>query len=107
MRLDIGEMPHEETGTLVGENEDPEALARITAHAIARMADRIPFSRKLSRHLEGTEKRSGIMSDIGTALITMYKRNPDVIEQLAASVAQDVKVKQAARKAPTNGGTVQ
>lgn len=44
------------------------------------------------------------MSDIAAALFALYQRNPDALERMAASVASDVKVRQAVRKNHTNGG---
>jgi hypothetical protein len=76
IKLDVGEFP--DTGT--DSASDPERPTRITAHAIARVADRIPFSRKISRHLEGTDARAGILSDVLALFVEIARRNPEIIE---------------------------
>lgn len=96
--------------TTSGVDEDPERPVRILAHAIARTADRFPLLRKMSRHMEGVEKRSGIMSDLIAEGIALYDRNTEEIDRLVGqyvgSIRQTAQQRQAARKAAsTNGGT--
>lgn len=73
-------------GTVEVEDADPQKLAKLTAHAVARIADRFPLSRKVSRHLEGKERRAGLLSDIGAILVCLYERNPEAVEQFAINL---------------------
>lgn len=97
--LDVGEFP---SGSTLDAEDDPQRLARVTAHAIARIADRFPLARRFTRHLEGsTEKRAGLGSDLLAALVTLYRRNPEAIRKLAGDLAADVQSRQQARQGPT------
>lgn len=80
IRLEVGEFPDPD-GT--GDPADPERPVRLTAHAIARIADRIPFSRRISRHLEGTENRAGILSDLLALIVELGRQNPEMVETWA------------------------
>lgn len=71
-------------------DQDPQRLVGLTAHAVARIADRFPLARKFSRHMEGKEKRAGILSDIGAACVCLYKRNPQAMEALAVNFRAEV-----------------
>lgn len=103
MTLDVGEFP---SGHTVEAEDDPQRLARVTAHAIARVADRFPMLRKVTRHLEGsTEKKAGLGSDIFAALVTLYRRNPEEIRKLAGALAADVQQRQQARQPTDTTGT--
>jgi len=84
--LDVGEIPEPEHDP----NEDPQRTVRLTAHAVARVMDRIPFSRKLSRHFEGTEKTAGLFSDIAAILTELARRNPDIVKERLHSFGQDL-----------------
>lgn len=86
------------------EDTDPQRLAKLTAHAVARFADRFSFTRRFSRHLEGSEKRAGILSDIGAALVCLYQRNPQAVEQMAVSFKNEVQAAHAARVAAKQQG---
>lgn len=100
INLDVGEFPNfAGTGT---DADDPEALARIVAHMVARIGDKFTFLRRFSRNAEGQEKRAGLLSDLVSALYALWKRNPDAAEQIARGLVSDVKAKQAAR-ASANG----
>lgn len=62
--------------------DDPSRPVRLVAHAVARLGDRFSWVRRFSRHMEGTERRAGILSDLFAAAYALYKRNPDAVEQL-------------------------
>jgi len=100
--LDVGEFPNH-TPDESGETSDPTRLHRLTAHAVARVADRLGPVRKLSRHFEGKERRAGLASDIVAALWELYKRNPEAVEKLGAEVFAGVKTRQEQRSQSANG----
>lgn len=109
MKLDIGEIPTAEAGT---EDDDPTRAVRITAHAVARVADRLPFSRKISRHMEGQENRAGVVADLLSLLVELVRRNPDLIEQQVSNFSANVQRAKEQRAAqaqsqshPTQEGT--
>lgn len=105
MTLNVGEFPNgDETGT---EDSDPTRVTRVTAHAIARIADHIPFSRKLSRHFEGTDNRAGLFSDLLILLTELAKRNPDLVKQRLESFGEDLsnaRMARAQQRTNTNTG---
>lgn len=105
--MDVGEIPSP-NGTGNEDATDPERLTRIVARIVARSAERFPFTRKLSRHLEGQDKRSGILSDIAAAAIELYRRNPEAVENLGKQAAQDFKQRRmqraAAKETPNHNG---
>lgn len=86
------------------EDTDPQRLAHLTAHAVARLADRFNITRRFSRHLEGKERRAGILSDIGAALVCLYQRNPHAVEQLAIGLKDEVRAAHAKRVATKQHG---
>lgn len=96
--LDIGEIPNAAPASESGDN-DPYRLHRVTAHAIARVGDRFTVIRKISRHFEGQDKRSGLLSDIAAAAWELYKRNPETLQSLGRSLAGDIQKRQAERSA--------
>lgn len=100
MNLDIGEFPD---GDLSGggESDDPTRLTRLVAHAVARVGDRFTVVRKFSRHLEGADRRAGLLSDVSAALIELYKRNPEIVESLGKQAAQNFAAHREVRKAAT------
>lgn len=77
---------------------DPEAPAKIIAHMIARVGDRFGVVRKFSRHMEGQEKRAGLLADAFSAFMALYARNPDLINELGEKLREDIQAKQAVRK---------
>lgn len=86
--LNVGEFPSgDEAGA---DDTDPTRVTRVTAHALARVADRVPFSRKLSRHFEGTDSRAGLFSDLLTLLTELAKRNPDLVKSRLESFGDDL-----------------
>lgn len=104
LELDVGEFP--ETATVTPESEDPERLVNLTAHAVARIADRFTFVRRFSRHFEGSEKRAGILSDLAAVIFTLYKRNPGTFEVFGKQVGAELaerRRQQAAAKTSSNG----
>ena len=56
--------------------------------------DRIPFSRKVARHLEGTENRAGLFSDLLAIVTELARRNPEIVKTRLESFGHDL---QAAR----------
>lgn len=108
INLDVGEFPDADADAAISES-DPARLVRTTAHAVARIGDRFTLVRKLSRHMEGQDKRSGIFSDLFAVLTELYRRNPEAFEQLGKQAADDFKTRRMQRaeaKEPTtnNGG---
>lgn len=69
---------------------DPERATKLTAHAVARVMDRIPFSRRISRHLEGKENKAGLFSDIAALLTELARRNPTVIRERVQQFGQEI-----------------
>ena len=99
----MGEFPeHDQTAT---GSDDPQRIVNLTAHAVARIGDRFTFLRKLNRHLEGQERKAGLLSDVVSVLIALYKRNPETFETLGKQFGSDLAQRRAAAKAATNGGT--
>lgn len=98
LELDVGELPDIES-LAQGRDDDPERLAKIVARMVARVGDRFAFLRKLSRHLEGTDKRAGILSDLISALWILYQRNPRTTEAIALRYVATVREHGQARKA--------
>lgn len=72
------------------EPEDPTRPTMITAHAVARVADRIPFSRRISRHMEGTENRAGILSDVLNLAMELIRRNPQAVKRQVESLGDEL-----------------
>jgi hypothetical protein len=84
--------------------DDPTRPARILAHAIARAADRVPPLRKLSRHIEGTENKAGLGSDLLSAAWDLYTRNQEQFEDILRQYSEGVARRRAQGKAGENGG---
>lgn len=84
--LDVGEIPEPKFDP----TSDPDRAVTLTAHAVARVMDRIPFSRKISRHFEGTENRAGILSDIAAILTELARRNPEIVKERLHGFGQDL-----------------
>lgn len=103
IELDVGEFPN--FGGVDADADDPQRLAKIVAHAVARVGDKFAPLRRFSRNMEGQEKRAGLLSDLAAALYTLWKRNPDAAEHLARGVIADVKTRQTqrAQQASPNG----
>lgn len=99
VNLDVGEFP--EVASIANGTDDPEHIAKITAHAVARIGDKFPLFRKISRHMEGADRRAGILSDVVAALIALYKRNPEAAEQLARGLVSEVKAQRLAKEKQT------
>ncbi len=108
IELDVGDFPELDASA---NGDDPQAIARLVAHAVARVGDKFRFLRRFSRHLEGADKRAGLLSDIAAVTYALYKRNPDAAEQLAKNFAAEVKqrraVAQARQAAASNSGQSQ
>lgn len=108
IELDMGDSVLAEDMPTV-EDVDPQRLAKLTAHAVARVADRFSITRRFSRHLEGKERRAGILSDIGAALVCLYQRNPHAVEALAVNLKNEVQAAhtrrvQSQQQGPTGNG---
>lgn len=80
INLDVGDIPQT---TPADPDGDPEALAKIVAHTLTRVADRIPGLRRISQRFEGTDSRSGVLADVAAAGYELYKRNPHECTELA------------------------
>jgi hypothetical protein len=81
------------------DNDDPERIARLLAHAIARTADRLPIMQRLSRHLEGREAKAGLGSDLISGALELYNRNQEQVNNLLKEYGQNVARSKAARPA--------
>lgn len=77
--------------------DDPERLVGIVARVVARTGDRFSAIRKLSRHFEGKDKRSGLLSDVTAAVMELYRRNPDTFHSLGKQAVQDFNARRTAR----------
>lgn len=99
--MDVGEFPNADPADLEG--EDPQRLVKLVAHAVARLGDRFAFVRKMSRHLEGEEKRAGILSDLFSAAVVLYRRNPEAAQQLGRRYVAEVRERRTVKTATTNG----
>lgn len=104
MPLDIGELPESATDATLA-TDDPERLEKLVAHLVARVADRFAIVRRFSRHMEGTEKRAGLLSDLAAAFFELYRRNPETFERLMTAYGKEFAARQKARKAQTSNGT--
>ena len=95
--LDVGEFP--EGSKVAGtDDDDPTRIVTIVAHMVARGFDRIGFLRKLSRHAEGANRRSGFVSDAFAVATDLYRRNPDRIRSIAQEYAVELQRKRLAVK---------
>lgn len=94
--LDVGELPETNELALEGgiiDNRSPlELLSRIIAHIF----HRVPGLSKVERRLEGTQRSSGIMSDISAFVMNIYGRNESLIKEVKDTAIQQ-------RKAQENG----
>ena len=90
MNLDIGEMPSY-SAALDGTDSDPQRPVRVLGHAVARIADRFPIARKISRHMEGNETRAGLGSDLIAEAVELYARNTEAIDSLFSQYIAAVK----------------
>lgn len=59
-----------------------EVASRLAAH----LGHRIPGIRKLEKRMEGQDKSSGILSDLGALLGQLYYRNKEEIDTLISGV---------------------
>lgn len=115
VNLDVGEIPDLDSNG-EGAGNDPERLTRLVAHAVARVGDRFTVLRKLNRHLEGSDRRAGLLSDVAAALMELYRRNPEAMESLGKQAGANFvahreqrKREQAAKQqtqTPTPGGPI-
>lgn len=101
--LDIGEFPQygPDSESVVN---DPERPVKLVARIVARTADRIAPLKKLSRHLEGTETKAGLLSDLTAAAFDLYGRNSDEVERLVSEYIRNVQRKTASRR--SGGGSI-
>lgn len=101
--LDVGlPEPEIEESTTEEQREPLEIAARIVAH----MMHRIPFLRNVGKRMEGKEKRSGVLSDIGALVWQLYVRNEEVIPQVwarAKAQAQAQRMAAEAKRKEANG----
>jgi hypothetical protein len=104
--LDIGDFPEY---LPVGDDSpnDPERPVRLVARVVARGADRIAPLKKLSRHLEGTDAKSGLLTDLTAAAFDLYSRNSDEVETLITEYVKNVQSKSANRRKAKGGSAAQ
>lgn len=96
IELDVGVIPTY-TGMDPSEN-DPERPVRIVAHGIARLADRFPALRKVSRQVEGTDGKAGLGADIAAAGYEIFVRNQSQLEDAARRAIRAAEQKRAQRQ---------
>jgi hypothetical protein len=65
--------------------------------------DKVGPLRKLSRHLEGSENRAGIGSDLISGAYEIYVRNQAEVEKLLRAYATNVSEKRMARQNGSSG----
>lgn len=95
LNLDVGEF--KKFNDVDSDSDNPERLQEVTAHAVARVGDKFSMVRRFSRHLEGADRRAGLLSDILAAAYTLFKRNPDAAEQLGRTFVQNVQEQRRSR----------
>lgn len=99
VELNVGNTEFEAPQDTLENREPEELLARVIAH----LGHRIPLLRRAEKHLEGTETRSGLMSDLAAFFTQLYARNEDVIDQLRRDALNQAKANRAAKKAAKDG----
>lgn len=102
--MDIGDFPDDDETDV---KADPTRPVRLTAHIVARLADRVPLSRKFSRHMEGTDNRAGILSDIFALIAELVRRNPHLVESRLESFGDELQKVRAQRADKSNSTEAQ
>ena len=64
--------------------EPVEILSRVLAH----LGHRVPGVKKIEKRLEGQDKSSGILADLGALGVQIYRRNEEVIQESAEALYQ-------------------
>lgn len=97
--IDVGELPETEDlareGGIIDDRPPVELLSRIVAHIF----HRTPGLSKVEKRMEGTQRSSGIMSDISALCAQIYARNESLIKEATAQA-------KAQKAAKNNGGHV-
>lgn len=98
--VSVGDLPVPATegGSEIEDGREPvELLARILAHA----GHRIPGLRSVEKKLEGTDAKSGMLSDIIALISQLISRNDELALKVGEEVLSDVlKKKPKADKVP-------
>jgi polyribonucleotide nucleotidyltransferase len=99
--LSIGDVELETLTPEIMKQDGPqpkEVAARIAAH----LGHRIPGVRKIEKRIEGQDKTSGILSDLGALVGQLYYRNKSEIDDI---ISQAISSKFSSHKKRTSNST--
>lgn len=79
VNLSVGDIKAEDIAPpAITDAEGPQPLD-VASRVVAHIFHRVPGVRKIEKRLEGRDKSSGILSDIGTLCAQLYVRNEGLI----------------------------
>lgn len=99
VELRVGALPRAGEPEIGEETREPaELLSRVFAH----IAHRVPGVRSLERRLEGTETKSGLLSDLAALGVQLFRMNEDTIETAATGLVKSVVNRSSDKNAGSN-----
>ena len=104
LSLQVGELNTKANPAGITSGEDGPEPAEILARVFAHLFHRIPGVRHVEKKLEGTDKRSGPLSDVAALLAQLYARNEEVIEGAAKQVVLERALKKEGHNVQRVGG---
>jgi len=84
--LNIGEVDTEDLTPSVIQGEDGPQPVEVASRVVAHVAHRVPGVKRIEKKLEGKEKRSGILSDMGALAVQLYAKNQETVDEFAEKV---------------------
>lgn len=85
LTLNIGDADPSDITPEILQPEDGPQPKVIAGRLAAHLGHRIPGIRRLEKRLEGQDKSSGILSDMGALIGQLYYRNKDEINEIVAT----------------------
>lgn len=82
IKLSVGDIKAEDLTPTVGSDEQGPQPLDVASRLVAHIGHRVPGVRKIEKRLEGRDKTSGILSDVGALVAQLYARNEDAINQI-------------------------
>lgn len=86
IKLNVGEVDTEDLTPSVIQGEDGPQPIEVASRVVAHVAHRVPGVRRIEKKLEGKEKRSGILSDMGALAVQLYAKNQETVDDFAEKV---------------------
>lgn len=84
--LNIGDVDVRNLTPAVMQADEGPQPKEIASRLAAHLGHRIPGIRKLEKRMEGQDKTSGVLSDLGVLLGQLYYRNKDEIDTIISSI---------------------